>query len=496
MYALGYDIGSSAIKASLLDIETGQLAASGVSPKQEMPIIARRPGWAEQDPDMWWKNLSLATHELLGKTKIAPDAIASIGISYQMHGLVVLDKTGRTLRPSIIWCDSRAVDIGRKAFETIGKERCLQSLLNSPGNFTASKLRWMKEHEPDLYTKIQKFMLPGDYIAYRLTGEMNTTVSGLSEGILWDFKSNAPASLVLKQYEIDPNLISSIVPTFGEQGRLTEFAAKILGLKAGIPISYRAGDQPNNAFSLNVLEPGEIAATAGTSGVVYGVSDTAKYDPASRVNSFVHVNHKPEAQRIGILLCINGTGIAMSWLRRLLGAGAAEYSILDKKALEIPVGSGGVLVIPFGNGAERMLGDREVGAHVLNVNFNVHSDAHIIRAVQEGIAFSFRYGMDIMKAMGVKPAVIRAGHANMFLSPVFRQALANVAEVTIELYNTDGSQGAARGAALGADLYHSAKEAFKGLSKTHTIEPEVSAKGQFAEAYGRWAKSLSKLVEQ
>ncbi len=492
MYALGYDIGSSAIKASLLDVETGHLVASGISPKQEMPIIARRPGWAEQDPDMWWKNLALATHELFAKAKVDSEAVAAIGISYQMHGLVVLDKTGRTLRPSIIWCDSRAVDIGRKAFEAIGKERCLGTLLNSPGNFTASKLRWMKEHEPDLYTRIHKFMLPGDYIAFRLTGEMNTTVSGLSEGILWDFKGNALSSAVLKHYEIDEKIVSTLVPTFGEQGHLSDFAAKALGLKPGIPVSYRAGDQPNNAFSLNVLEPGELAATAGTSGVVYGVSATAKYDPASRVNSFVHVNHKPDAPRIGILLCINGTRIAMSWLRRLLGAAGAEYAVLDKKALEIPVGSGGVLVIPFGNGAERMLGDREVGAHLLNVNFNVHSDAHVIRAVQEGIAFSFRYGMDIMKTMGVQPAVIRAGHANMFLSPVFRQSLANVAEVTIELYNTDGSQGAARGAALGAGLYHSPKEAFRGLSKTHTIEPEPSAKGQFAEAYSHWSDALSR----
>ncbi len=494
MFTLGFDIGSSAIKVSLLDVETGQTAASAVSPKQEMPIIARRPGWAEQDPEMWWKNLSVAVHELLAKSKVPTDAIAGIGISYQMHGLVVLDKTGRILRPSIIWCDSRAVEIGNKAFDNVGKERCLESLLNSPGNFTASKLRWMREQEPQLYGKIHKFMLPGDYIAFRLTGEMNTTVSGLSEGILWDFKNGSLASLLLKEYEIDERLVSPLVPTFGEQGKLTDAASKELGLKPGIPVTYRAGDQPNNAFSLNVLEPGEIAATAGTSGVVYGVSGTAKYDPASRVNSFIHVNHKADAQRIGVLLCINGTGIAMSWIRRLLGEGASEYSVLDRKAAEIPVGSGGLVVIPFGNGAERMLENRDVGAHLMNVNYNIHTEGHVIRAVQEGVACSFRYGMDIMKGMDIVPAVIRAGYANMFLSPVFRETLANVTGVVIELYNADGAQGAARGAVVGAGLVPSTKEAFQGLAKTHTITPDAAKKSQYQELYDRWSKSLSRFL--
>jgi xylulokinase len=494
MYSIGYDVGSSSVKASLLNVETGETVASSYSPKQEMPIDAPRPGWAEQDPEMWWQNLVIVTREILSKAKVQRDAIRAIGISYQMHGLVVVDKQGNVLRPSIIWCDSRAVEIGRKAFNKIGKKRCLEVLLNSPGNFTASKLRWLRENEPRIYEKVHKFMLPGDYIAFRMSGDMTTTTSGLSEGILWDFKKDAPAGLMLKEYEIDEGLISSIVPTFGEQGRLMPSVAKELGLAAGIPVSYRAGDQPNNALSLNVLEPGEIAATAGTSGVVYGVSGTVKSDPASRVNSFAHVNHTAKRKRIGVLLCINGTGISMSWLRRMMGRASMNYDELNAMAARIPQGSDGVVILPFGNGAERMLEDNDVGAQVLNVNYNVHTEAHLIRAVQEGVACSFRYGMDIMKSMGIAPTVIRAGNANMFLSPVFRESLANLTGVSIELYNTDGAQGAARGAALGASLVTSPKDAFKGLTRIQTVEPKRELKQRYEELFSRWRERLRQVL--
>lgn len=492
MYSIGYDVGSSSVKATLLDIQTGRTVASCYAPKQEMPISAPRSGWAEQDPEMWWSNLVLATSEILSKARVPKESIRSIGISYQMHGLVIVDKDGKVLRPSIIWCDSRAVDIGRKAFKKIGKKRCLDTLLNSPGNFTASKLRWVKENEPSLYQRIHKFMLPGDYIAYRLTGDMTTTVSGLSEGIFWDFKKNALSSTILKNYEIEEEVISTIVPTFGEQGKVTSAAAKELGILPGIVVSYRAGDQPNNALSLNVLEPGEIAATAGTSGVVYGVSGTPKSDPASRVNPFIHVNHTKKQRRIGVLLCINGTGISLSWLRRMLGKTSVNYSDLNTMAAGIPLGSAGLTVLPFGNGAERMLEDTDVGARVLNANFNIHSEAHLVRAVQEGVACSFRYGMDIMKTMGIKPKVIRAGHTNMFLSPVFRQALSDIADVTIELYNSDGAQGAARGAALGAGLYASAKEAFIGFERTGVVEPMSAQAEQSGQLYARWLEALKR----
>ncbi|MBN2347259.1 MAG: carbohydrate kinase [Bacteroidales bacterium] len=493
MYLLGFDIGSSSIKVSLLEVSSGKCLASSFQPKQEMEMIAHKPGWAEQEPEAWWRNLKLALSDVLQQTKVNKNDIKSIGISYQMHGLVITDKNQKVLRPSIIWCDSRAVQIGNSAFEALGEEKCLQSLLNSPGNFTAAKLMWVKENEPELFKKIDKIMLPGDYIAMKLSGKINTTSSGLSEGIFWDFQNNSVSELILNYFKFDKDILPEIVPTFSVQGELSKDAADELGLKAGTLIGYRAGDQPNNAFSLNVLNPGEIAATAGTSGVVYGVSDVVKYDPPSRVNSFAHVNHSPGKNRLGILLCVNGTGIMNSWLKRNLGA-SLDYEEMNHLAGKIPVGSEGVLVLPFGNGAERMLGNKDLGASVYNLNFNIHNKAHLLRAAQEGIVFAFKYGIDIMKNMGISPKVIRAGNANMFLSPIFRDTLAGITGARIELYNTDGAQGAALGAGIGAGIYKSFDEAFKNLNKIKTIDPDPDKKDQLHQAYVLWKEQLEKAM--
>jgi xylulokinase len=490
MLTIGYDIGSSSVKAVLFDAEKGEPLAGAYSPRHEMPILARQAGWAEQDPVMWWENLREATREIF---RVSPDAsrrVGAIGISYQMHGLVVVGAQGNVLRPSIIWCDSRATGIGRAAFDRLGHERCLGTLLNSPGNFTASKLRWVREHEPGVFATVHKYFLPGDYIAMRLTDRIATTIPGLSEGMVWDFSENAPAGFLLDEYDIPLSLVPETVPTFGEEGKLARKAAEELQLPPGIPVTYRAGDQPNNALSLNVLEPGEVAATAGTSGVVYAVSGSLARDPESRVNSFAHVNHSGKCTRIGILLCINGCGIAHSWTRRILGMTNTPYEELNARAAQIPAGSEGLIVLPFGNGAERMFGDRDIGAHVSHTVFTVHSEAHLIRAVQEGVAFSFKYGMDIMTGLGTLPNVIRAGHANMFRSRVFCETLANTADVAIELFNTDGAQGAARGAAIGAGFYSSPAEAFRGLARRDRIDPDPRRSGEFLDHYGRWKEAL------
>ncbi len=492
MYLLGYDVGSSSVKASLVDAQSGQCVASAFYPKSEAPIISPKPGWAEQDPDEWWSYLKLATHEIM--QGMNPSEVSAIGISYQMHGLVCVDRGLRPLRPAIIWCDSRAVPYGQKALETIGEEKCLSHLLNSPGNFTAAKLAWVKENEPEVYEKIYKFMLPGDYIALKLSGEVCTTVSGLSEGIFWDFKEKRPAGFIFEHFGIDEALMPEIRPGFGMQGEVSAAAAEELGLRKGIPITYRAGDQPNNALSLNVLEPGEIASTAGTSGVVYGVLDSVTYDPKSRVNTFAHVNHTAEKTRLGVLLCINGTGILNSWVKRNLMPEGLSYNDMNEVAAGIPIGSEGISVLPFGNGAERMLGNRETGCRISGLDLKRHSWKHIARAEQEGIVFSFKYGMDIMKGMGIAIRRIHAGNANMFLSPVFREALAGVTDAAIELYDTDGSVGAARGAGMGAGIYRSASEAFSTLRKICTVEPSRCT--EYAAAYKRWKAELQKDLQQ
>ena len=488
MYLLGYDIGSSSVKASLVDAQSGKCVASAFYPKSEAAIIAVKPGWAEQEPASWWENLKLATADIMASSAVCPKDIKAIGISYQMHGLVCVDKDKNPLRPSIIWCDSRAVPYGQKAFDALGHEQCLSHLLNSPGNFTASKLAWVKENEPELYSKIYKIMLPGDFIAMKLTGEICTTISGLSEGMMWDFSESRTAKMLLDHYGIDESLIPEIRPTFAEQGRVSAAAAAELGLAEGIPVTYRAGDQPNNALSLNVFNPGEIASTAGTSGVVYGVLGEVNYDPKSRVNTFAHVNHTPEQTRLGVLLCINGTGILNSWMKRNVAPEGISYAEMNDLAATAPIGSAGVSILPFGNGAERMLENREVGSSIHGVNFNVHNKAHLLRAAQEGIVFSFKYGIEVMEQMGMNVNKIHAGHANMFLSPIFRDTLAGVTGAVIDLYDTDGSVGAAKGAGIGAGIYKDNNEAFATLEKLAVIEP--ARQDEYTQAYELWKSRM------
>ena len=492
MYFLGFDLGSSSVKACLLDSDTGEVVASAFYPEKEMAIEAPKPGYAEQQPELWWENACLASNAVIKKAGIEAKEVAAIGISYQMHGLVVVDKDMNVLRPSIIWCDSRAVEVGNSALKTMGQDLVLSHLLNSPGNFTASKLGWVKQNEPEIFARVCKFMLPGDYLAARMTGEIVTTPSGLSEGIFWDFKNEKPADFLLDYFGFDQSLIPEILPTFAEQGRLSIQGATALGLNVGTPVTYRAGDQPNNAFSLNVLEPGEVAATAGTSGVVYGVSDQIKYDPKSRVNTFLHVNPISESPRYGVLLCVNGTGSLNSWLRNTLLQGNVSYSGMNELAAGAPVGSDGLICLPFGNGAERMLENKNPGANFKGLEFSRHGLSHYTRAAQEGIVFALYYGMEIMETLGVSLKNIRAGEANMFLSPVFRETFANVSGATVELYNTDGAQGAARGAGLGLGYYKSREDAFVGLSTLRTIEPDVLLTSSTKDAYGKWKEALLK----
>ena len=488
-YFLGFDVGSSSVKASLVDIESGQCAASAFYPESEAPIKAVKAGWAEQNPEDWWQYLKLSLRKIMAETGVTGEQVKAIGISYQMHGLVCVDKDLKPLRDAIIWCDSRAVPYGERAFNELGSELCLSHLLNSPGNFTASKLAWVKENEPELFEKIHKIMLPGDFIALKLSGVCNTTASGLSEGMLWDFKENRPAKFLMDYFGFPESVLPEVVPTFSVQSQVSRAAAEELGLQEGTPICYRAGDQPNNALSLNVFNPGEIAATAGTSGVVYGVLGNVNYDPKSRVNTFAHVNHTAEANRLGVLLCINGTGILNAWMRRTVAPEGISYAEMNEMMAAVPIGSEGVSVIPFGNGAERVLENREVGASIHGINFNKHTKAHLMRAAQEGIVFSFCYGMEIMRQMGMQIQKIHAGKANMFLSDIFRQTLASTSGATIELLETDGSVGAAKGAGMGCGLYKDHDEAFASLKRLAVIEPDLARRDEYLAAYERW-KSL------
>tara|TARA_R110002051_G_scaffold653_7_gene3238 strand:+ start:52 stop:1539 length:1488 start_codon:yes stop_codon:yes gene_type:complete len=487
-YYIGYDLGSSSVKAALIDSKTGKSVGVTNYPEKEMTILSVETGWAEQEPETWWKNIGKVTQKLLAQTGISSDKIKGIGISYQMHGLVVVDKEAKVLRPSIIWCDSRAVQIGNDAFNGVGADKCVSNLLNSPGNFTLSKLKWVKENEPHLYEKIDKLLLPGDYIALKLTGEATTTISGLSEGIMWDFKQNKPADWLFNYMGISTDLIPTIVPTFSEQGKVTKFAAAEIGLPEGIPVLYRAGDQPNNALSLNVLHPGEIAATGGTSGVVYAVTDKTASKESIRINNFAHVNYTKEAPRIGKLLNINGAGIQYSWMKNHI-APTDSYSDMNDLASQVPVGSDGLRIIPFGNGAERMLHNSNNGSSIFNLNFNKHQNQHLFRAALEGIAFAFVYGIDILKNDGVKLSGMRAGNDNLFRSEIFSKTIATLIETEINIIDTTGAIGAARAAGVAAGDFATLEEAFSDNEQVLTYHP-LNDRQIYVDAYNLWKNDL------
>lgn len=492
MRFLGIDVGSSSVKLTVLEGETGKAVASAQYPETELEILSPQSGWAEQHPDTWWDCIEQGCKKLFSSNNVDPQTIDAIGISYQMHGLVLVDEQQKALRPAIIWCDSRAVSLGDSALKALGDDYCFGHLLNSPGNFTAAKLRWVQENEPELFQKIHKAMLPGDYIAMKLSGCINTTASGLSEGTLWDYKKQTVAQELLDYWGISTDLIPDIVPSIGEQSQVSNEAAKTLGLRAGIKICYRAGDQPNNAFSLNALASGEVAATAGTSGVIYGVTDQPAADTESRVNTFLHVTNTPERPCNGVLVCVNGAGRSYSWLRQLLSTGGntIDYGDLNTLASEVAIGSEGLLFHPFGNGAERIFQNRVLGAQLKNIDLNRHSLGHIVRATQEGIVFALNQGFDVLKSLGGKCEVVKVARGNMFLSDVFASAFANTTQAAVELYETDGAEGAARGAALGSGYYKSATEAFGGLTRCGIIEPSAKLAAQYQDTYQAWQQSL------
>lgn len=494
MYLLGYDIGSSSIKAAIVEASSGKTVDVVQYPSVELAILSHKTGWAEQHPEIWWTNLCVATKLLLFKTKIDPKNIQSIGIAYQMHGLVVVDDQQNPLRPSIIWCDSRAVPIGEEAFKAIGTEKCLSHLLNSPGNFTASKLKWVKENEPELYARTHKIMLPGDYIAMRLTGQINTTVSGLSEGMFWDFKQNQPADFLLDHYDIDAGLIPEVVDTFDIHGTINPSAAEATSLIEGIPVSYRAGDQPNNAMSLGVFHPGEMAATGGTSGVVYGVVDQHQYDVQSRINTFAHVNHTPEIPRLGLLLCINGAGIQYAWLKKQMAPPDTTYQDMERIISTIPIGSDGLRIVPFGNGAERMLCNESPGAHFSNVQFNRHTREHFYRAGLEGIAFAFVHGVQILKDLGTNIRVIKVGNDNLFQSQVFSTTIATLLDCEIEMVRTTGAAGAAKASGIGIGIYDSLEAAIRTNETVQVYSPDAHLTA-YQQAYQAWQHDLQRILK-
>lgn len=492
MLLCGIDVGTSSIKLSVVNSATKKIIHSCSFPDTENDIISILPGYAEQNPEHWWHCIEQVIKKGNASKTYNPLDIIAIGISYQMHGLVILDKDKKVLRPSIIWCDSRASGYGDKAFENLGKENALKSLLNSPGNFTASKLAWVKKNEPYIYDKIKYVLLPGDYISYKFTNELTTTISALSEGIFWDFKKNEISKDLLNYYQFDISLFPELRHVFTNHGLITSKNAIQLGLSKKIKVTYKAGDQPNNALSLGVIEPGEIATTAGTSGVIYGVSSELKYDPDCRLNSFAHVNYTNELRRIGVLMCINGTGILNRWLKENFFP-LNSYTDLNNFADKSEIGSKGLICFPFGNGSERIFNNKIIGGSFRNLDFNRHKKNEISRSVQEGIAFSMVYGLELLEIAGINPIKIKAGFSNMYLSSIFASTIVNASNVSIQLLESDGAYGAALGAGIGLQYYKSLYEGVNSIKIMSEVTPDQN-RNKTREVYENWKFELKTML--
>jgi xylulokinase len=314
----------------------------------------------------------------------------------------------------------------------------------------------------------------------------------LSEGIFWDYESDSVASWLLDYFEFSHDLVPDIVENFTPQAYISKQAAEETGLPEGIPITYRAGDQPNNALSLNVFNSGEVAATGGTSGVIYAVTDSKNSKESSRINHFAHVNYSDKNPTIGKLLCINGAGIMYRWLRNQ--SSAESYETMNRKASKIAIGSEGLVILPFGNGAERMLDNTNIGTQFCNINLNQHSKAHLYRAALEGIAFSFVYGMEILKNDNLAIKVIRAGNDNLFRSEIFAKTLATLIGYEIEIYNTTGAIGAARAAGLTDKDFERFGQNITNNDHVMTFKP-IENKTPYLKAYQNWKTELEKQIK-
>lgn len=473
MAFLGIDVGTSSVKVSIVG-EDGVILASATAPaSSERAINSPNPNWAEQNPEDWWEDAQQAILNLPLEARLQVEAI---GIAYQMHGLVLVDSQFQPVRPSIIWCDGRNIQESQILAESLGLDALENRLLNKPGTLTLAKLAWVAEHEPETLAKAHTFGLPGDFIAYKLTGEWSTTKSGYSEMVGWDFGASIPfeegfrkAGWKLPLPEARPNL---------EEGApIQKVIAEKLGLPPSARVTYRAGDQPNNAFGLGVLQQGETAISAGTSGVLYGIGDSSP-GLHEGINRFLHVN-----SQIGVLMCLNGVGSALAFARRTWFQNQSYEALSELASQANPENC--PYFFPFGNGAERILSERAFSGFT-ELDFNRHNLPELARSVFEGIAFAYRLGSEKMEKAGCLSKVVNGTESGLLKSSFFAQLLANELQVELILSEGDGSTAAARGAALGIK---------KILPKPAPLKRYLPTSPANHERFSHWHKILEKFLQ-
>lgn len=456
-YLLGIDLGTSGTK-TVLFTQSGQSIASAL---EEYPLSQPQNGWAEQNPESWWLAVQHTVRQVLAQSGVAPGQVAGIGISGQMHGLVMLDKNGEVLRPAILWCDGRTGSECREITERVGRKRLISINANPalPG-FTAGKILWVRRHEPQLYARCRQFLLPKDYIRYKLTDVWATEASDASGTNLLDIGRRTWSDEILAALEIDPALLPPVYESCQVTGRVSPEAAALTGLAAGTPVVGGAGDNAAAAVGTGVVCQGKAFTTLGTSGVVFAHSDQLTIDPGGRVHTFCSA--VPGAY--AVMSCTLAAGLSLKWFRDTFCAeeqreadtlGRDVYQLLDERAAMVPIGADRLLYLPYLMGERSPILDEDSRGVFFGLSA-IHTKYHLLRAVLEGVVYSQRACLDVLRGMGVAPAeMLACGGGGT--SPLWRQMLADNYRCPVRtVASKEGpALGAALLAAVGSGLYPS-----------------------------------------
>jgi xylulokinase len=477
MYWLGVDVGTGGSRALLVDAN-GRVRYSFVAPHEEMRML--KPLWAEQEPEDWWRASQLAIQGVLKQAKADGGAINGIGLSGQMHGLVLLDEKHSVIRPALIWCDQRSQRQVDEINAAAGPETVLRATANPVlTGFTLPKLLWVKDNEPEKYSRIKRVLLPKDFVRFKLTGEFITDVSDASGTALFDVLRRKWSDEMIGILHLDKSILPEALESSAIAGHISEEAARATGLRAGTPVVAGAGDQAASAIGNGIVRSGEVSCTVGTSGVVFAYLEKPAYDPLGRVHTFCHAI--PGVWHV--MGVTQGAGLSLQWYRNRFSQNS-DYDELTADASLSPPGAHGLFWLPY------LMGERtphlDANARAAWVGLTAkHQASDLVRSILEGVCYSLKDGLEIIRELGATPSTTRLSGGGA-KSPLWHQLFANIFNQRVTTLETqEGSAfGAALLAAIGTKHYASAKEACKAaVHEVSAKEPDRAAAAFYEEHY-------------
>jgi xylulokinase len=475
---LGIDIGTGGSRALLID-QKGAVRAGFTAPHEEMRM--ERPLWAEQRPENWWDAAVLAIRGVLAESGVSGSQIKGIGLSGQMHGLVMLDGAGAVIRPSLIWCDQRSQKQVDDIHAKLGRENILRYIANPVlTGFTLPKLLWVRDNEPHHFARMRHMLLPKDYVRFCLTGELATEVSDASGTALFDVVKRRWSFEMVDGLGLDRAILPKCYESSEVTGKITQCVAELTGLAAGTPVVGGGGDQAASAVGNGIVEPGIVSCTLGTSGVVFAHMDQVAYDPAGRVHTFCHAVR----DKWHVMGVTQGAGLSLQWFRNQLAPGM-DYGALTKEAEQSPAGAQGLFWLPYLMGERTPHLDATARGGWIGLT-NSHRRTDLIRAVIEGVSYSQRDCLDIVAGLGVPLSSVRASGGGA-KSVFWRQLLADILGKRVVTLETQ--EGSAYGAALlamaGTGEYGSVAEMCRStIRETESVSPRAVEMAYYGRAHG------------